>query len=81
MDQTITFFYQPNRRRRSELAFFESVKNFHPQSQTVNQHFMVNADLVHQFVDVKKLVDWLAKDSYLPNRSGFCVWNSPKNFP
>ena len=81
MSQAITFFYQPNRLRKSELAFFQALKSFYPNSQTLNQHFLVNADLVNQFVDSKKLADWLKKDSYLPTKKRLLCLEIIKKLP
>jgi len=81
LNQTITFFYQPNKRRKSELAFFHALKSYYPNSQTLNQHFLVNADLVNQFIDSKKLVDWLTRDSFLPTKKRLLCLELARNFP
>ena len=81
MSKAITFFYQPNRLRKSELAFFQALKSYYPDSKTLNQHFLVNEDLINQFVDSKKLADWLKKDSYLPTKKRLLCLEIIKKLP
>jgi len=80
MSQAVTFFYQSNRLRKSELAFFQALKDYYPNSQTLNQHFLVKPDSVNQFVETKKVVDWLMRDSYLPNKKRLSCLEIAKNF-
>ena len=81
MNQAITFFYKPNSLRKSELAFFKALQNHYPNSQTRNEHFIVDADLINQFVDVSKVIGWLKKDSYLPNKKRVSCLKTLDEFP
>jgi len=67
-DSSITFYYQPNKRRKSELTFFNRLKDKYPNSKVLNQHFLVDEHYLNQFVDFRKLASWLMRDALLPNK-------------
>lgn len=80
MTQTM-FYYQPHQQRKSEAAFFEALRKFHPEAIVSDSHFEVEPEKMDQFLDVRKIMVWLENETKLPKKKVNESLEILKNFP
>jgi len=64
----ITIYYQPNKSRRRETAFFNHLIKYFPHAEIVSSAPSVTDDYPDRYVDSQQLVEQLERDVLLPER-------------
>lgn len=81
MNPDLTFYYQPNKARRSEAAFVAALQKYHANPQTLNQHYFVDQNRVDKFVSTQQLTDWLTTDTGLSDKKRLACLDLLKTIP